>query len=98
MLTASVTFALAAALIVLLPGPDTLVVLRNLVRGGRRRAALTVAGLHCGLTVWVTAPSLGLAVLLLIHDRDVTVSDAATGEVIACHHIDPARDYQAPLR
>ena len=30
MLTASVTFALAAALIVLLPGPDTLVVLRNL--------------------------------------------------------------------
>ena len=41
---------------------------------------------------------IGLAVLLLIHDRDVTVSDAATGEVIACHHIDPARDYQAPLR
>ena len=51
MLTASVTFALAAALIVLLPGPDTLVVLRNLVRGGRRRAALTVAGVLCGLTV-----------------------------------------------
>ena len=41
---------------------------------------------------------ISLAVLLLIHDRDVTVSDAATGEVIACHHIDPARDYQAPLR
>ncbi|MDN5702900.1 MAG: hypothetical protein L0H00_07900 [Micrococcales bacterium] len=41
---------------------------------------------------------IGLVVLLLIHDRDVTVSDAATGEVIACLHIDPARDYQAPLR
>ena len=64
MLTASVTFALAAALIVLLPGPDTLVVLRNLVRGGRRRAALTVAGVLCGPTVWVTAAALGMAALL----------------------------------
>ncbi len=64
MLTASVTFALAAALIVLLPGPDTLVVLRNLVRGGRRRAALTVAGVLCGLSVWVMAAALGMAALL----------------------------------
>ena len=64
MLTASVTFALAAALIVLLPGPDTLVVLRNLVRGGRRRAALTVAGVLCGLAVWVVAAALGMAALL----------------------------------
>ena len=64
MLTASVTFALAAALIVLLPGPDTLVVLRNLVRGGRRRAALTVAGVLCGLSVWVVAAALGMAALL----------------------------------
>jgi threonine/homoserine/homoserine lactone efflux protein len=63
-LTASVTFALAAALIVLLPGPDTLVVLRNLVRGGRRRAALTVAGVLCGLSVWVLAAALGMAALL----------------------------------
>ena len=64
MLTASVTFALAAALIVLLPGPDTLVVLRNLVRGGRRRAALTVAGVLCGLSVWVMAAALGMSALL----------------------------------
>lgn len=40
----------------------------------------------------------GTAVLMLIHDRDVTVSDAGTGEIIARHRIDPARDYQAPLR
>lgn len=64
MLTASVTFALAAALIVLLPGPDTLVVLRNLIRGGRRTAALTVVGVLSGLTVWVAAAALGLAALL----------------------------------
>jgi threonine/homoserine/homoserine lactone efflux protein len=64
MLTASVTFALAASLIVLLPGPDTLVVLRNLIRGGRRTAALTVVGVLSGLTVWVAAAALGLAALL----------------------------------
>jgi threonine/homoserine/homoserine lactone efflux protein len=64
MLTASVTFALAAILIVLLPGPDTLVVLRNLVRGGRRGAALTVAGVLCGLAVWVAAAALGMAAVL----------------------------------
>lgn len=64
MLTAVVTFACAAALIVLLPGPDTLVVVRNLIRGGRRSAALTVIGVLSGLTVWVTAAALGLAALL----------------------------------
>jgi threonine/homoserine/homoserine lactone efflux protein len=64
MVTASVTFALAGALIVLLPGPDTLVVLRNLIRGGRRTAARTVVGVLSGLTVWVAAAAFGLAALL----------------------------------
>ena len=64
MLTAVLTFTLAATLIVLLPGPDTLVVLRNLVRGGRSTATLTVLGVLCGLGVWVVAASLGLSALL----------------------------------
>jgi threonine/homoserine/homoserine lactone efflux protein len=64
MAAALVTFACAAALIVLLPGPDTLVVVRNLIRGGRRSAALTVGGVLSGLAVWVTAAALGLAALL----------------------------------
>jgi threonine/homoserine/homoserine lactone efflux protein len=64
MLTALVTFSCAAALIVLLPGPDTLVVVRNLIRGGRRSAALTVIGVLSGLAVWVMAAALGLAALL----------------------------------
>jgi len=37
----------------------------------------------------------GTPVLMLIHDRDVTVSDLNTGEIIAEYTIDPARDYQA---
>ena len=57
-------FSLAAVLIVLLPGPDTLVVLRELMRDGRRRAAQTVAGVLCGLAVWVGAAAFGLSALL----------------------------------
>ena len=69
MLVNLATFALAATLIVLLPGPDTLVVIRNLVRGGRRQAGRTVAGVLSGLTVWVITAALGLsAVLRASHD------------------------------
>jgi threonine/homoserine/homoserine lactone efflux protein len=57
-------FAIAATLIVLLPGPDTLVVLRNLVRSGRPGAVRTVLGVLTGLTVWVVTASLGLSAVL----------------------------------
>lgn len=36
----------------------------------------------------------GTPVLLLIHDEHVITSHADTGEVLAEHHIDPAKDYQ----
>ena len=64
MVTALLGFAAASVLIVLLPGPDTLVVVRNLLRGGRRRAAATVVGVLSGLVIWVVAASLGLAAVL----------------------------------
>jgi threonine/homoserine/homoserine lactone efflux protein len=54
----------AAVLIVLLPGPDTLVVVRSIVRGGRRQGILTALGNLCGLTLWVTAAAVGLAAML----------------------------------
>jgi len=72
MLVSLVTFSLAAMLVVLLPGPDTLVVVRNLVRGGRPVAARTVLGVLSGLTVWVITAVLGLsAVLRASHDAYV---------------------------
>jgi threonine/homoserine/homoserine lactone efflux protein len=64
MLTALLGFAAASVLIVLLPGPDTLVVVRNLLRGGRRRAASTVVGVLSGLVIWVLAACLGLSAVL----------------------------------
>ena len=73
MLTAILTFIPPAVLIVLLPGPDTLVVLRALVRQGRVTAARTVLGVLTGLSVWVTAASLGLAAVLKASETAYTV-------------------------
>jgi threonine/homoserine/homoserine lactone efflux protein len=64
MLVALASYTVAAALIVLLPGPDTLVVVRSIMRGGRRKGVTTALGNLCGLTVWVCAAALGLAAVL----------------------------------
>ncbi len=64
MLLNLVAFVGAATLIVLLPGPDTLVVVRSILRGGRRQGTLTALGNLTGLTVWVAAAALGIAALL----------------------------------
>jgi threonine/homoserine/homoserine lactone efflux protein len=63
-LLAFLSFTLASVLVVLLPGPDTLVVVRGLVRGGPRGGATTAAGVLAGLVVWVAATALGLSALL----------------------------------
>jgi threonine/homoserine/homoserine lactone efflux protein len=64
MLFALAGFTLAAALIVVLPGPDTLVTIRSIVRGGRSSGAATAAGILVGLTIWVCVAALGLAAVL----------------------------------
>src|SRR3954468_24924512 len=64
MLLTVLAFVGAATLIVLLPGPDTLVVVRSILRGGRRQGTLTALGNLCGLTVWVVGAAVGLAAML----------------------------------
>lgn len=66
-------FVGAATLIVLLPGPDTLVVVRSILRGGRRQGVLTALGNLCGLTLWVCAAALGLAAMLEASETGYTV-------------------------
>src|SRR5438477_12923525 len=64
MWTAIAAFTAAAALLVIAPGPDTLLVLRNTVQRGRRAGFATAAGTVTGLLVWWAAAALGLAALL----------------------------------
>lgn len=61
---AFVAFTVAAALLVILPGPDTLVVVRNLVRGGRRGGTATAIGVLTGLLVWIAAAVAGISAVL----------------------------------
>jgi threonine/homoserine/homoserine lactone efflux protein len=64
MLTALLAFVPVAGLLVVAPGPDTLLVLRNSARGGRRAGLITAAGTLTGLLVWAAAAALGLAALV----------------------------------
>src|SRR3954468_6184572 len=64
MLLALAAFTVAAVLIVLLPGPDTLGKIRSIVRGGRSSGMATAGGILVGLTIWVCVAALGLAAVL----------------------------------
>jgi threonine/homoserine/homoserine lactone efflux protein len=63
-LRAILTFVPVAALLVIAPGPHSLLVLRNAARGGRRAGLATAAGTVTGLLVWAAAAALGLAALV----------------------------------
>ena len=62
--TALVEFAIAATLLILAPGPDSMLVLRNSLRGGRRVGLSTAAGTVTGLLTWALAAALGITTLV----------------------------------
>ncbi len=64
MSAALVEFAIAATLLILAPGPDNMLVLRNSLRGGRQTGLWTAAGTVTGLLSWAVAAALGVSTLL----------------------------------
>ena len=61
-------FALASTLLILAPGPDSLLVLRNTLRHGRRAGWVTASGTMSGLLAWAVAAAFGLSALLQVSD------------------------------
>jgi threonine/homoserine/homoserine lactone efflux protein len=57
-------FLAASTLVILIPGPDTLIVLRGILAHGRRSAVLTAVGVLTGLSIWVAAAALGVTALV----------------------------------
>ena len=53
-----------AAVVIVTPGPDTLLTIRNTLAGGRRAGVFTALGVSSGQAVWALAASVGLAALL----------------------------------
>jgi threonine/homoserine/homoserine lactone efflux protein len=54
-----------AALVIVTPGQDTALTIRNSLLGGRRSGVLTAAGVSSGQCVWAVATSAGLAAVLV---------------------------------
>ncbi|MFE0024263.1 LysE family translocator [Amycolatopsis sp. NPDC059021] len=58
------SYLVIAVLIVLAPGPDTMVMLKNALSGGARGGLLATAGIFAGNAVQGTAAALGLGVVI----------------------------------
>jgi threonine/homoserine/homoserine lactone efflux protein len=63
-LVALATFAAASALLIVVPGPDNVLIVRDALRYGRFVALRTAAGTLTGVVIWVLAAAFGLSALL----------------------------------
>lgn len=53
-----------SAVLIVTPGPDTALVIRNALRSGARASSLTALGVGLGSLAWAVAAALGVALLL----------------------------------
>lgn len=58
-------FLAVSAVVIVTPGPDTALTIRNALRGGRRGGVFTAIGVAAGQAVWTFAASAGVAALLV---------------------------------
>jgi threonine/homoserine/homoserine lactone efflux protein len=65
MLSHLIAFAALAAVLVAIPGPAVILVVKNAALYGRRTAMLTGVGVFSGDLVWITASVTGLTALLV---------------------------------
>lgn len=64
-----IAFTLVAAALTLSPGADTMLVLRNVLRGGRRDGVVTTFGICSGLFIHATLSALGVSMILMYSAR-----------------------------
>jgi threonine/homoserine/homoserine lactone efflux protein len=62
--THTLAFLGVSALVIVTPGQDTALTIRNTLFGGRRAGVLTAGGVASGQAFWTLAASLGLAAIL----------------------------------
>jgi threonine/homoserine/homoserine lactone efflux protein len=71
--TGVLPFALAALILIMIPGPDQALITRSALAGGRTAGLLTMLGGVLGVTVHATAAAVGLSALLLASPTAFTV-------------------------
>jgi threonine/homoserine/homoserine lactone efflux protein len=67
------TFAIAALVLIMMPGPDQALMTRNVLGAGRQAGLLTMAGGALGVAVHATCAAVGLSALLLASTEAFTV-------------------------
>lgn len=65
MVTSFLAFVGVALVVIITPGPDTALTIRNTLLGGRGGGVLTALGVAVGQTIWALATSIGLVALLV---------------------------------
>lgn len=65
MVSLLIAFFGVCVIVIITPGPDTAVVIRNTLVGGRRGGVFTALGVAIGQAVWALAASVGLAALIV---------------------------------
>src|SRR5438045_8932555 len=58
-------FLIVAVVVIVTPGPDTALTIRNTLLGGRRGGVFTGVGVAAGQAIWTVATSAGIAALLV---------------------------------
>jgi len=63
-----------AVVLIVTPGPDTALIIRNTLRTGARSASLSAVGVAVGSAAWAAASVVGVAALLESSDVAFTAS------------------------
>ena len=71
-MTELLAFIGVAAIVIVTPGQDTALTIRNTLAGGRRAGVRTAAGVVCGQAVWALAASVGAAALIVASEPAFT--------------------------
>jgi threonine/homoserine/homoserine lactone efflux protein len=65
MISSFLAFLGVSALVIVTPGPDTALTIRNTLLGGRRGGVFTALGIVAGQAIWAIATSIGIVALLV---------------------------------
>ena len=67
--TSFLAFLSISILVIVTPGPDTALTIRNTIMGGRQGGVFTAFGIVAGQAIWVLAASAGIVALLVASER-----------------------------
>jgi len=97
-LTGLLAFVAASFLIAMSPGPATVLLLRQSVRGSRRTVLATVAGIEAGVLMWAVAAVFGLSAVLVASRMAYDVLRLIGAGVLIWFGVQTLRSVRASVR